>query len=695
MKRSITSVCLFGVLILLMVSAPARAQNQTIPFHLGPGMDSEVYFFSVGTTGAVEVEVRWQGTAPAVQLEMANVAIGQRTGRPALSLMGPSPLRGQVPIQSTELGNWGVGVRISSGTAKGSLTVKPGTVRLSQLQKKVVPMPSLKPEVARFVSLYFYHVDRALRGLQTTAIDRRLASILQAASPQVKDSYRMGLKRYNAIPFETKVAMGYDPQVLRKLQDPTRALSAGELREINRNIFVPAVRRATRAGVPPPPPSPGETTAPQWSMRLQWSRVIAHDETDACFIFCTEAGDDETVAIFIGLDASVSAKVDINQLSENCKLQVLGAALAGDLSLIQAECLKEAKPEVKINRGWAKRTDVYSMNDGTVKTGSLLIVPEKEAQGWQPLRPFALSTEGGIINLTLPVTVVVSLLVELDNGVDRVMDAVRSHVDSLEAVSDELIKDAVIDVAAGASIGYLIGQIGGPIFGIVGLGIGAVIGYAMQPELIGHGEMVFSSFGYKAGGDPEDFTNLLPLQAGSQPIVLREMFTGADSDYELDFNFTARSSALTCRSFDPAKLRLKTEGFWFRKFYIVDETGRKLLKFSKESEALATYNILKFYKINSLCDVGTPSPSMQYGLVSGEPPAGPYAQEDCVPHGPDRLEVKKVGESWKVVEGTHYLLDFGERENEARTALSILKQYGFNRHCFVGRPHASFEYFRK
>ncbi len=619
MKGSMRATCLFGILFLLMMGVPAQAQNQVLTFDLGPGLDSEVFFFTVHSAGAVQIEVRWQGTAPGVHVEMANVEIAERTGRSALTLSGRSPLRGRVMIQGAERGGWGLGLRITSGTAKGSLTVKPGAVRLSRLERKMEAMPTLKPEVARFVSLYFYHVDRALRGLRTTAIDQRLERIIQAASPQVKDSYRRGLKRYNAIPFETKVAMGYDPQVLRKLQDPTRALSAGELREINRNILVPAIRRAVRAGTPPPPPppAPGETSAPQWSMRLHWSKVTAHDETDECFIFCTEGSDDETVAIFIGLDASVSAKVDVGQLPDECKLQVLAAALAGDLSLVSADCLKEAKPEVKIERGWVKRTDVYDMNDGTVKTGSLLLVPENAAKGWQPLRSYSLSTEGGIINLTMPVVVTVSLLIELDNGVDRIMDAVRSHMDSLEAVSDELVKDAIIDVAAGAGIGYLIGEIAGPLFGLVGAGIGAAIAYVLQPEFIGHGELVFSSFGYKAGGDPKDFTSLLPLQAGSQPIALRGMFTGAHSDYELGFNFTARSSELTCRRFNPDRLRLEHEGFWFmKKYHIVDETGVRLLTFSKQDEALSTSSILKFYKINSLCGVGSPASGGFEGSVT-------------------------------------------------------------------------------
>lgn len=49
----------------------------------------------------------------------------------------------------------------------------------------------------------------------------------------------------------------------------------------------------------------------------------------------------------------------------------------------------------------------------------------------------------------------------------------------------------------------------------------------------------------------------------------------------------------------------------------------------------------------------------------------------------------------KVVDGDHWMLDFGDKQAEANKALSVIKKYGFTHICFVGRPDAPMMYFRK
>ncbi|NTV98325.1 MAG: hypothetical protein HGA70_04095, partial [Chlorobiaceae bacterium] len=51
--------------------------------------------------------------------------------------------------------------------------------------------------------------------------------------------------------------------------------------------------------------------------------------------------------------------------------------------------------------------------------------------------------------------------------------------------------------------------------------------------------------------------------------------------------------------------------------------------------------------------------------------------------------------SWKIVDGSHWVFDFGGKEAEARAAFAIIKKYGFTRSCYVGRPNPSFQYLRK
>jgi hypothetical protein len=69
--------------------------------------------------------------------------------------------------------------------------------------------------------------------------------------------------------------------------------------------------------------------------------------------------------------------------------------------------------------------------------------------------------------------------------------------------------------------------------------------------------------------------------------------------------------------------------------------------------------------------------------------------EDAIPFNPSNLEVQRVRNRWKIVEGNHWVIDFDQHESEARQALSHILRYGFRYICFVGRPHPSMTYFRK
>jgi len=67
-------------------------------------------------------------------------------------------------------------------------------------------------------------------------------------------------------------------------------------------------------------------------------------------------------------------------------------------------------------------------------------------------------------------------------------------------------------------------------------------------------------------------------------------------------------------------------------------------------------------------------------------------KEDCVSFDPRTTEVKQINGSWKIVDGSHWLFDFGSKGDEAKKALAIIKRYRMNQSCFVGRPDPSFQY---
>ena len=71
------------------------------------------------------------------------------------------------------------------------------------------------------------------------------------------------------------------------------------------------------------------------------------------------------------------------------------------------------------------------------------------------------------------------------------------------------------------------------------------------------------------------------------------------------------------------------------------------------------------------------------------------AGEDCISFNPDKIQVARIENSWKIVEGSHWIMDFGSSESEARLAYDIIIKYGFRTICFVGRPDPSMTYFRR
>jgi hypothetical protein len=114
-----------------------------------------------------------------------------------------------------------------------------------------------------------------------------------------------------------------------------------------------------------------------------------------------------------------------------------------------------------------------------------------------------------------------------------------------------------------------------------------------------------------------------------------------------------------------------------------------------ENEARVALKIIQHYHLNKQGFVGRPDPSMEYYLIDDKPPTGSFPGEDAIAFDPSHMQVKQVQGRWKLVENGHWVLDFGAKEDEAMMALQIIKKYGFDHICYVGRPDPSMTYFRK
>ena len=174
---------------------------------------------------------------------------------------------------------------------------------------------------------------------------------------------------------------------------------------------------------------------------------------------------------------------------------------------------------------------------------------------------------------------------------------------------------------------------------------------------------------------------------------------GPNGDVITCIHFTCKEAAAApaveredCVSFNPRTTTVRRiSGSW----KIVDGSHWMFDFGNKKNEAERALKIIKHYGMNQSCFVGRPDPSFKYLLVSGRAPRGSFSGEDCVSFNPNTAEVKRINGRWKIVDGSHWMFDFGSNEAEAREALAIIKKYGFKYSCFVGRPDASFQYLRR
>ena len=67
-------------------------------------------------------------------------------------------------------------------------------------------------------------------------------------------------------------------------------------------------------------------------------------------------------------------------------------------------------------------------------------------------------------------------------------------------------------------------------------------------------------------------------------------------------------------------------------------------------------------------------------------------REDCLPFSLDGASVALIEGNWKIVDGSHWMFDFGDQEQQARRALEIIHYYRMDSTCFAGRPHPPMVY---
>ena len=207
--------------------------------------------------------------------------------------------------------------------------------------------------------------------------------------------------------------------------------------------------------------------------------------------------------------------------------------------------------------------------------------------------------------------------------------------------------------------------------------------------------------------DPERGINTMGVEIGrylrlndAKHESLKEACTGeGDCPYEQLAKVLARAIAVFYSAYfsDCVPIRHPLRVRWKSNNFIVVDSNNHVFGYfgSKWLEARKTMNIIRHYKLDQMCYVGRPDPSLKYSLVKGDAPRRAWRKEDCVPFNPKTINATKKGKKWYLMDGNYSLFSFGNKEHEARGAVEVIKRHRFTRSCFVGRPDPSFSYFRR
>jgi hypothetical protein len=110
---------------------------------------------------------------------------------------------------------------------------------------------------------------------------------------------------------------------------------------------------------------------------------------------------------------------------------------------------------------------------------------------------------------------------------------------------------------------------------------------------------------------------------------------------------------------------------------------------SHDTEARLALKAVRYYHFTEQNVLGTPRPLFSYFLSNGQAPRGYMMGLEHVPFHPDSLAVRQAaGGTWGVYDGTRVLLNFGDRADEARQAVALIRQYQFDTLCRVGHADA-------
>jgi hypothetical protein len=138
--------------------------------------------------------------------------------------------------------------------------------------------------------------------------------------------------------------------------------------------------------------------------------------------------------------------------------------------------------------------------------------------------------------------------------------------------------------------------------------------------------------------------------------------------------------------FEPRQVQVRRENQDWKLFY----GPYALANFGpNQTDARQALNLLQFFRCNEQHLVGQPrQPTFTYFLTDGEAPRGMAYGMGGWEFRPETLTLRQVGKEWVVCDRNQALIRVGDKEDDAKQVLQIIRQQHFDRICHIGHGDA-------
>lgn len=124
-------------------------------------------------------------------------------------------------------------------------------------------------------------------------------------------------------------------------------------------------------------------------------------------------------------------------------------------------------------------------------------------------------------------------------------------------------------------------------------------------------------------------------------------------------------------------------------------TGTSMLRNfgSAEADAREVHRVMRELKVNEWVRIGSPVPSVEYGLYHGRAPVASGVARFALPIDLRSVRAERVKGVWVLRDENSVFINFGTHRSDAEQAAAVVQKYGFDRVGYVGQPQPVMTFF--